>query len=288
MESYTHHPHSDDHDDMGGLHRDLAATGAVMNRRGMLRLAATFGVGAGMLQMLGCGSSTPTSPTTNNSGETTTPVSGGTTNGTCSAIPQETAGPYPGDGSNGPNVLSLSGVVRGDIRSSFAGLNGVADGIPLTIALTIVSKSTCAPLGGHAVYLWHCDRPGRYSLYTAGVTNQNFLRGVQAADANGQVTFTSIFPGCYAGRWPHIHFEVYPSLSAATTVANKIATSQIALPKAASDLVYATAGYETSVTNLSRITLATDNVFSDGSALELATMSGSVSGGLIASLTFAV
>jgi protocatechuate 3,4-dioxygenase beta subunit len=286
MATDTHHHHRDDHDDMGGLHRDLAATGAVMNRRGMLRLAAKFGVGAGMLPVLGCGSSTPTSPTT--SGDTTTPASGGTTNSTCSAIPQETAGPYPGDGSNGPNVLSLTGVVRSDIRSSFAGLNGVADGIPLTIALTIVSKSTCAPLGGNAVYLWHCDRPGRYSLYTAGATNQNFLRGVLAADANGQVTFTSIFPGGYAGRWPHIHFEVYPSLSAATNVANKIATSQIALPKAASDLVYATAGYETSVTNLSRITLATDNVFSDGSALELATISGSVSGGLTASLTIAV
>ena len=287
MEINTHHHHGD-HDDMGGLHRDLAATGAVMNRRGMLRLAAKFGVGAGMLQVLGCGSGTPTSPTSNSSAETTPPVGGGTTSSTCRAIPQETAGPYPGDGSNGPNVLSLTGVVRSDIRSSFAGLNGIADGIPLTIALTIVSKSTCAPLGGHAVYLWHCDRPGRYSLYTAGATSQNFLRGVQAADANGQVTFTSIFPGCYAGRWPHIHFEVYPGLSAATNVANKIATSQIALPKAASDLVYATAGYEASVTNLSRITLATDNVFSDGSALELATMSGSVSGGLTASLTIAV
>ena len=283
-----HHHHSDDHDDMGGLHRDLAATGAVMDRRGMLRLAARLGVGAGMLQMLGCGSGTPTSPTTGGSGETTTPAGGGTTSSTCSAIPQETAGPYPGDGSNGPNVLSLTGVVRSDIRSSFAGLNGVADGVPLTIALTIVSKSTCAPLAGQAVYLWHCDRPGRYSLYTAGATNQNFLRGVQAADSNGQVTFTSIFPGCYAGRWPHIHFEVYPSLSAATNVANKMATSQIALPKAASDLVYATAGYESSVTNLSRITLATDNVFSDGSALELATMSGSVGGGLTAALTIAV
>ena len=111
---------------------------------------------------------------------------------------------------------------------------------------------------------------------------------MQEADANGKVTFTSIFPGCYAGRWPHIHFEVYPSLAAATNVANKIATSQIALPKAACDLVYATAGYESSVTNLSQVTLATDNVFSDGSALELATMTGSVASGFTAALTVAV
>jgi len=138
------------------------------------------------------------------------------------------------------------------------------------------------------VYLWHCDKLGRYSLYSSGVTNQNYLRGVQEADATGRVSFTTIFPGCYSGRWPHIHFEVYPSLAAATSVANKIATSQIALPKATCDLVYATSGYEASVTNLSQVSLATDNVFSDGSALELATITGSVAAGLTATLTVAV
>jgi protocatechuate 3,4-dioxygenase beta subunit len=140
--------------------------------------------------------------------------------------------------------------VRNDIRPSFAGLNGTADGISLTIALTLVSASTCEPLAGRAVYLWHCDRLGRYSLYSAGATDQNYLRGVQEAGNSGTVTFTSIFPACYSGRWPHIHFEVYPSVSGATNVANKIATSQIALPKATCDEVYATAGYETNVTNL--------------------------------------
>ena len=138
------------------------------------------------------------------------------------------------------------------------------------------------------MYLWHCDKLGRYSLYSSGVTNQNYLRGVQEADATGRVSFTTIFPGCYSGRWPHIHFEVYPSLAAATSVANKIATSQIALPKATCDLVYATSGYEASVTNLSQVSLATDNVFSDGSALELATITGSVAAGLTATLTVAV
>lgn len=111
---------------------------------------------------------------------------------------------------------------------------------------------------------------------------------VQEADANGRVTFASIFPGCYPGRWPHIHFEVYPSLAAATNVANRSATSQIALPRATSDLVYATAGYEASVTNLAPLSLASDMVFSDGSALELATITGSVASGLTATLTVAV
>ena len=142
-------------------------------------------------------------------------------NAACARIPSETEGPFPADSSNGPNVLNVSGVVRSDIRSSFGGLSGTADGVPLTIVLSIVAVSTCEVLAGRAVYLWHCDRLGRYSLYSSGAANQNYLRGVQEADAAGRVTFTSIFPGCYAGRWPHIHFEVYPSLAAAASVATK-------------------------------------------------------------------
>jgi protocatechuate 3,4-dioxygenase beta subunit len=284
---YHHHhhdDHQDDHDDFGGLGRDLRATGAAMDRRGLLRLAGRFGVALGALPLIGCGSS-PTTPSS--TGNTNTATGNG--NSTCSTrIPEETQGPFPADGSNGPTVLSASGVVRTDIRPSFAGLSGVADGIPLEIVLTIVSASTCAPLSGRAVYIWHCDRLGRYSLYSQGVTNQNYLRGVQEADANGRLTFTSIFPGCYAGRWPHIHFEVYPSLAAATSVANRVATSQIALPKTACDLAYATSGYQSSVTNLSQVSLATDNVFSDGAALELATVTGSTASGFSASLTVAI
>lgn len=271
-----------DHDDFGGLHRDLLATSAAMDRRGLFRMAARFGGAVGALQLLGCGTS-PTSPT-----DTTTTIATTTSNGACSRIPEETAGPFPGDGSNGPTVLNLTGVVRSDIRSSFAGLSGTADGVPLTIALTLVSASTCSPLAGRAVYMWHCDRVGRYSLYSSGATNQNYLRGVQETDANGHVTFTSIYPACYPGRWPHIHFEVFPSLAGATSVSNKSATSQIALPKATNDSVYATTGYEDSVRNQSQVSLASDMVFSDGSSLELATMSGGVAGGFTATLTIAV
>ena len=278
----SHHDH-DDHDDHGGLHRDLLATGRTVDRRSMLRAAATLGVGMGALQLFGCGGDSVTGTSTTENG--TTPTNSA---GTCSRIPEETAGPYPGDGSNGANVLNQTGVVRSDIRSSFAGLSGTAAGIPLTINLTIVSATSCAALSNYAVYLWHCDRGGLYSLYSSGVTNQNYLRGVQATDASGKLSFTSIFPGCYSGRWPHIHFEVFRSLTAATNVSNKIATSQIALPKAACDQVYATTGYSASVANLAATSLATDNVFSDGSALELATVTGDLTSGLVATLTVAV
>jgi protocatechuate 3,4-dioxygenase beta subunit len=286
-----HHDHDEpDHDDHGGLHRDLAETGAAMDRRGMLRFAARFGVALGAIQLIGCASDAGAilaSGTTDTTGGSTGGTAGGAA-GCNTRIPEETAGPYPGDSSNGPNVLNQTGVVRRDIRSSFAGLSGTAEGVLLNIEMTIVSASSCAPLADYAVYLWHCDRAGNYSLYSSAVTNQNYLRGVQPAGASGVVRFTTTFPGCYSGRWPHIHFEVYKSLAAATAVSNKIATSQIALPKTACDLVYATSGYASSATNLSRVSLATDGIFSDGAALELATVSGDVTNGMTATLTVAV
>ena len=112
----------------------------------------------------------------------------------------------------------------------------------------------CTPKAGAAVYAWHCDAQGRYSLYSNGVTNQNYLRGVQEADADGWVTFQTIFPGCYDGRWPHVHFEVYESLADASSVKNKIATSQLALPQDVCEKVYAdTTLYPSSANALKRV-----------------------------------
>lgn len=201
-------------------------------------------------------------------------------------IPAETPGPFPGDGTNGPNVLEASGVVRQDIASSFGSGSARADGVPLTFTLTLLDNTNgCVPLVGAAVYVWHCDREGRYSLYDSGLSNENFLRGVQEADANGQVTFRSIFPGAYPGRWPHIHFEVFESMNNATAAGQVLAVSQIALTKAACDDVYATPGYEASIPSMARTTLKSDSVFrNDGGIYQLATMSGSASGGYTAGL----
>jgi protocatechuate 3,4-dioxygenase beta subunit len=205
-------------------------------------------------------------------------------------IPQETAGPYPGDGSNGPNVLEASGVVRQDITSSFGASTTTVDGVPLTVTLTLLDNSNgCTPLAGAAVYAWHCDRDGKYSMYDSGLRNENYLRGVQEADANGQVTFRTIYPGAYNGRWPHIHFEVFESMSNATAAGQVLTVSQIALTEAACKEVYAAAGYETSARNFPRTTLKSDNVFGDdGGIYQLATMSGSVSAGYTAGLNVTV
>ncbi|MET7767785.1 dioxygenase [Nocardia sp. NPDC005366] len=207
-----------------------------------------------------------------------------------SAIPQETAGPYPGDGSNGPNVLIESGVARSDITTSFGSYSGVAQGVPTKIQLDLRDLARSGAAGaGMAVYLWHCDRAGKYSLYSDGVTDQNYLRGVQVADTSGAVAFTSIFPACYDGRWPHIHFEVYDSLESAVAGENARLTSQIALPRDVCESVYAyDSGYSASTSNISRVTLASDNVFGDGWDAELATISGTPATGLTVSLTVGV
>ena len=180
--------------------------------------------------------------------------------------------------------------MRSDIRSSFGDASGTAEGVPMTLELTITDLANGGvPFAGVAVYVWHCDREGRYSLYSEGVTDQNYLRGVQVADADGRVTFTSIFPACYSGRWPHIHFEVYPDQSGITDSTNAIATSQVALPQDTCDTVYATSGYEASVSNLAQVSLDSDNVFGDdGGVSQLGTVTGSVDSGYTVSLAVAV
>ncbi|WP_433594638.1 intradiol ring-cleavage dioxygenase [Nocardia sp. CA-145437] len=247
----------------------------LMNRRRALRAVGAAGVAA---VAAGCSRSGGSNASAT-SGATSSAANG---SGTTAATPQETAGPYPGDGSNGPNVLIESGVVRSDITTSFGAYSGVAKGVPLTLTLNLEDLTKNGAAGaGMAVYVWHCDRDGNYSLYSSGITDQNYLRGVQVADANGTVTFTSIFPACYSGRWPHIHFEIYDSLANAVAGENARLTSQIALPQDVCTSVYASdSGYSRSISTMSGVSLSSDNVFGDGWDAELATVTGTPSSGL--------
>ncbi len=174
--------------------------------------------------------------------------------------------------------------MRSDIRTSFGSMTGTAAGVPTTLTLTLVNvNSSCADLSGYAIYVWHCDRDGEYSLY--GATDQNYLRGVQETDASGVATFTTIFPACYSGRMPHIHIEVYRSTTTATSYTNKLKTTQLAFPVDVCTTVYTTAtGYSQSVTNFAAISFATDMVFSDGTSTEMATVTGSVADGYTVAL----
>ncbi|WP_448663714.1 intradiol ring-cleavage dioxygenase [Sphingomonas sp. CJ20] len=282
-------PQHDDHDE--GLSHDLMAMTALSNRRHALRWFA--GAGTGML-LSACDSGgsagsvvtatpTPSTTATPTPGATATPTPSATSTA-CVVDPTETNGPYPADGTNTSsgltsNALTASNVVRSDIRSSFIGSSTTtAAGVTLTLTLTLVDVNTaCAPLAGYAIYIWHCDRAGKYSLYD--LPAESYLRGVGVTDANGQVTFTTIFPGCYAGRWPHIHFEVFSSLANATSGRYATLISQLAMPSAACSTVYnGASGYTSSIANFAGVSINSDNVFGDNTSAQIAQQTPNVNG----------
>ena len=278
-----------------GLQHDLEAMARQAARRKTLSWLGALGM-VGTLPLVGCGGGGSSADTTTSSGDSTSSDSSSgssSSSGTCSVIPEETAGPYPGDGSNTSsgtvvNALALSGIVRSNITSSVGGISGTATGVPLTVVLTLKNAS-CSTLEGYAIYLWHCTSDGNYSLYSSGYTGQNYLRGVQATDASGQATFETIFPGCYLGRMPHMHFEIYRSLTTATSYSNKLATSQLAFPRDICEHVYDNAsGYGNSASNLAQISFATDNVFSDGYTLEMTSLTGDITNGYTATITVSI
>ncbi|MFT3816334.1 MAG: intradiol ring-cleavage dioxygenase [Rubrivivax sp.] len=272
-----------------GLVDDWPRMAALARRR---RLLSWLAAGSA-LALAGCGGGSSSDGTTGSTAGTDTGTGStggsGTTagNATCTAYASETNGPYPADGTNSSSgatsdVLTASGVVRSDIRSSFISSTTTAPGVPLTLTLTLVNtNSSCAPLSSYAVYIWHCTRDGLYSLYT--VPAESYLRGVQVSDANGQLTFTTIFPGCYSGRWPHIHLEVFSSLTSATNGRNSLLISQLAMPSAACSAVYSGAsGYTSSTSNFARISIASDNVFGDNSSAQIAAMTPTLTGSVAA------
>lgn len=217
--------------------------------------------------------------------------------GQCTADAAETAGPFPADGTNQSqgetsDVLTESGVVRRDIRRSFLSTRTRAKGVEVRLDLTVIdTKSECTPLAGFAVYNWHCDRDGLYSLYT--LPGESYLRGVQVSDGSGRLSFVTIFPGCYPGRWPHMHLEIFASLDDATNGHNAVLTTQLALPKRTCREVYDNArGYEQARANFAHVSLEGDSVFHDDTKAQLRVMtpkfSGSVEAGFVAEATIGV
>ena len=140
---------------------------------------------------------------------------------------------------------------------------------------------------GAAVYLWHCNRDGQYSLYSQGVEDENYLRGVQATDAAGTATFTTIFPAAYDGRWPHIHFEVYRSVDEATSGGpDRQDQPDRAAPRRPATRSTRPRATRRACSNLARTSLTQDMVFGDdGGIHQLATVTGDATGGYVANLT---
>ena len=178
--------------------------------------------------------------------------------GGCTLIPSETAGPFP---------LDLSGnqeMFRSDIRESQVGVR-------LDQKLRIIGAENCLPMPNCRVDAWQCNAHGYYSGFTTNGHNgqqnhvdETFLRGIQMTDAYGEVTFTTIFPGYYPGRIVHIHFQVF--LSSVLQV-----TSQLTYPLTEKNALL-TSNTPYSAYGADPLNFDTDNIFEDGYALQLATL----------------
>jgi protocatechuate 3,4-dioxygenase beta subunit len=225
-----------------------------LDRRQVLALLAASSAGL----TFGCGGDSPTSPSSSG----TTTATGGSTSATCSVAPSETVGPFP----------SLSDLVRSDIREG-------KPGATLTLRLAVVNTSAnCAPVAGVLVDVWQCDAAGNYSSY-GSQTGQTYLRGVQTTNANGEVVFTTVYPGWYQGRATHIHIDV---LRGATSVK----VTQIAFPEAVNAAVYASGVYASRGPNTT--SNARDGVFSDSLNSQVATVTGDPARGYTATFQIGV
>jgi len=209
---------------------------------------------------------------------TTTTTTTTTTSGSCTVTPTETGGPFP--------TITPSSLVRSDIRLD-------RTGVAFTINITITNKNnSCAALSGAIVDIWHCDKDGYYSEYggtsmqTVDYTAVHFLRGRQTTDANGLVSFTSIFPGWYSGRATHIHVHIYNSAGTSLLI------TQISFPEGANSAVAtvnaSTAnGYTKGMTGYTYN--ASDSVFTDDTTgAETGTVTGSVAAGYVLARTLTV
>ena len=226
--------------------------------RWLTRREALGAVGAaGAAFAFGCGDS-PTSPSTTEAATATT----ASTNAVCAVTPTETIGPYP----------SLVDLFRSDIREGKYGTQ-----LALTIRV-VNAASGCAAVPNANVEIWHVDAAGDYSQYGTQTT-QTFLRGIQTTNSNGEVTFTTIYPGWYQGRATHIHVEV-------TMAGRSVKVTQIAFPEATNNTVHTSGVYASRGTN--PMSNLADGIFADSLSSEIVTPTGSVNGGYAATFQVAV
>jgi protocatechuate 3,4-dioxygenase beta subunit len=250
-----------------------------MERKDFLKGLGLVGLGSLAIPIINACNSDDDVPTDSSATDTTEATDTGSSSGSsgCSVTATETAGPFP--------TKTPSSLVKSDITSD-------RTGVPLTINITIKNKNaSCVALEGALVDIWHCDKDGYYSEYggtgmqSADFTSVHFLRGRQTTNANGLVSFTSIFPGWYSGRATHIHVHIYNSSGTSLLV------TQIAFPEGSgSAVVLVNASTANGYTKgMSGYTYnANDNVFSDGVSTEMSTVTGSVATGFVLTHTINV
>ncbi len=241
-----------------------------MERKNFLK-SLMIGAASSTVIMEACKKESGTTPAAGNtSTSSASATSGSTSVSGCNVVPTETEGPFP--------TKAPASYVRSDITDGRTGYK-------LTVNIT-VNNSSCNALANALVDIWHCDAEGNYSEYggsgmqSTNYTTVHFLRGRQTTNSYGLVTFTSIFPGWYSGRATHIHVHVYNSAGTSLKV------TQIAFPEGTGTAIAAVNGYKKGLTGYT--SNASDNVFSDGYSLELATVTGNTTDGFVLNMVMAV
>ncbi|HTH82917.1 MAG TPA: hypothetical protein VL490_08270 [Mucilaginibacter sp.] len=246
-----------------------------MERKNFLRAFAVAAASGPMLidackKESAAASSTSTTTTTGSSTSLTS------TNGSCVVAPTEEEGPFPYAGGEANNPLARVDVTEGQT------------GVPLSLTIIVVNtNSNCNVVSGVRVDMWQCNKDGYYSGYsnqpgvlgTQSYVGKTWLRGYQTTDSNGQLKFTTIYPGWYSGRATHVHFEVFIN-----GVLKK--TTQMAFPESISDVVQISSLYAAHGINTTRN--AKDSVFGNSTtdlANETISLMGSVSAGYSGTFT---
>ena len=156
---------------------------------------------------------------------------------TCVLAPEQTEGPYYVD-----DAAFRRNVTEG------------RPGAPLTLRLTVLNASSCKPIKGAAVEIWHCDAGGVYSA-TGAEADERFLRGIQRTDANGLAIFRTLYPGWYQGRTVHIHTMVHVG-------GNVVHTGQLYFSDTVTDTVYRRSPYSARPNRTTRN--AADSIYRNG------------------------
>jgi protocatechuate 3,4-dioxygenase beta subunit len=180
----------------------------------------------------------------------------------CVLTPEQTDGPY----------YIANEAVRRNITEG-------RPGAPMLLRAFVVNASTCKPIKGAAVDIWHADASGVYSGFGQGASSRTFMRGIQRTDAKGLAAFPTVYPGWYQGRTVHIHVKVHLG-------GNVVHTGQLYFPDAFTDAVYRRSPYSSRPNR--DVRNSGDAIYRNGGSKSLLSVRRNKAGVYVATITMGV